>query len=84
MDREYIKVKTQLYDACLSAVQLRIDNAQQAMKAAQESRDNETKSSVGDKYETGRAMMQGAQERNKVQLIAAMQLKQQLLSLIHI
>lgn len=71
-------IKTKLYQACMDATQLRIDQAQKAMDAAQESRDNETKSSVGDKYETGRAMMQSQQERNKVQMIKAIQLQQQL------
>ena len=36
----------------------KIDEAKSSISAAKESRDNETKSSVGDKYETGRAMAQ--------------------------
>ena len=39
-----------------------------AIDAARESRDNETKSSVGDKYETGRAMVQMEIEKNQAQL----------------
>ena len=76
MDKTKLKIK--LYEACLNAIGQRIQTAQTAMQSAEESRNNETKSSVGDKYETGRAMMQNERERNKVQLINAMQLKQAL------
>lgn len=39
-----------------------------ALASVTESRDNETKSSVGDKYETGRAMMQLEEEKYRTQL----------------
>lgn len=70
--------KAKLYQTCLEEIGQRIATAKKAMEAAEESRDNETKSSVGDKYETSRAMMQGEQERNKIQLINALQQKQEL------
>ncbi len=59
-------------------VQDKIDNALNSIESAKEARDNETKSSVGDKYETGRAMMQFEIEKNKVQLSKANQLKNDL------
>jgi Transcription elongation factor, GreA/GreB, C-term. len=70
--------KERLYHTCLEEINQRIATARKAMEAATESRNNETKSSVGDKYETGRAMMQNEQERNKIQLINAIQQKQEL------
>ena len=39
-----------------------------AIESAKESRNSDTKSSAGDKYETGRAMMQIEIEKNEVQL----------------
>lgn len=45
------------------------------MEAAQASANEETKSSAGDKYETGRAMMQLELEKNAVQLAEATKLK---------
>lgn len=47
----------------------------QTIKAAKESRDNETKSSVGDKYETGRAMVQMELEKSQAQLAQTENLK---------
>ncbi|MEO1624301.1 MAG: 3-oxoacyl-ACP synthase [Bacteroidota bacterium] len=72
--------KQRLFDHCLSLVDQRIDSAKQAMEAAEEAMQEETKSSVGDKYETGRAMMQIEREKYKLQLIKAMQLRRELQS----
>lgn len=44
------------------------------MAAAQESSNTETKSSAGDKYETGRAMAQQERDRHAMQLHEAQQL----------
>ncbi|HEY0744993.1 MAG TPA: hypothetical protein VGD40_26190 [Chryseosolibacter sp.] len=46
----------------------RIEAAQEAIRMAQDSANDETKSSAGDKYETGRAMMQLEIEKNATQL----------------
>lgn len=59
----------------------RIETANRDIQLAIESRDNETKSTAGDKYETGRAMVQFELEKNKVQLNKAIQLKNQLLQI---
>lgn len=67
-------LKTQLHAACQQYVQERIEACQHAMHAAQESANSETKSSAGDKYETGRAMAQNERDRNAVQLQQAKQL----------
>ncbi|MDB5156930.1 MAG: 3-oxoacyl-ACP synthase [Mucilaginibacter sp.] len=52
----------------MGAAQQGIDEAQQASK-------DDTKSSAGDKYETGRAMMQQETDRNMAQLNEANKLK---------
>jgi transcription elongation GreA/GreB family factor len=69
-------LKHQLYNACSRYVDQRIQSAQQAIDAAQESANDETKSSAGDKYETGRAMAQLEIEKNRSQLAEANKLKQ--------
>lgn len=51
-------MKEELLRLALTKVQLRLDEAQKAMRAAQTAANEETKSSAGDKYETGRAMAQ--------------------------
>jgi transcription elongation GreA/GreB family factor len=50
----------------------------QAILSAKESRDDETKSSVGDKYETGRTLMQLEVEKNKGLLSKTEKLKSDL------
>jgi hypothetical protein len=71
-------LKLVLHAACAAFVQQRIEAAQAAMLTAQESANSETKSSAGDKYETGRAMAQEERNRNAVQLQQALQLQGEL------
>jgi transcription elongation GreA/GreB family factor len=71
-----IKLKQQLYALCEAYIEQRIATAQDAIRTAQSSANEETKSSAGDKYETGRAMMQLEIEKNTVQLAEAQKLKQ--------
>lgn len=71
-----MKLKQLLYDRCVEYVNQRVETAQQAISIAQASANQETKSSAGDKYETGRAMMQLEVERNTHQLTEALKLKQ--------
>jgi len=71
-------LKTQIYNTLQELIELRITTAQKAIASAEEARDNETKSSVGDKYETGRAMMHLEKEKNQVQLSKAFETKKKL------
>ncbi|GAA3946722.1 3-oxoacyl-ACP synthase [Hymenobacter algoricola] len=71
--------KQTLYARCQTYVQDRLTAIQAAIDAAQESANSETKSSAGDKYETGRAMAQNERDRNLVQLQQARQLQGELL-----
>jgi transcription elongation GreA/GreB family factor len=74
-------MKQSFFAACLAYVQQRIDTATEAMRAAQESANSETKSSAGDKYETGRAMAQLERDRHAQLLAEAQRMKQDLLQL---
>ena len=67
--------KRLLYNNLLQRLDLQIDSTQKALQSTKESRDNETKSSVGDKYETGRAMMQLEQGRLESQLNKTLHLR---------
>lgn len=71
-------IKRQLYSACSEFVKQRIANAQHAVNTATESGNDETKSSAGDKHETGRAMAQLEQEKSGKQLLEALELKKML------
>jgi hypothetical protein len=66
--------KSAFHTACLEYVKQRLDEARAGMAAAQESSNTETKSSAGDKYETGRAMAQQERDRHAMQLHEAQQL----------
>ncbi|SDL33025.1 hypothetical protein SAMN05421823_105217 [Catalinimonas alkaloidigena] len=61
-----------------AVVDEKIATAQAAIASAKESRDGETKSTAGDKYETGRAMMQIEMDRHEAQLGKALALKNEL------
>lgn len=71
-------LKQKLYSLCLQQIEQRILNAQTAINNAKESANDDTKSSAGDKHETGRAMAQLEQEKSANQLNEALALKQSL------
>jgi transcription elongation GreA/GreB family factor len=71
-------IKEQLIYKIMHLLNQRIEQAKKAIQTAKESRDNETKSSVGDKYETGRTLMQMEVEKNRVQLNITEKLKAEL------
>jgi hypothetical protein len=76
-----INIKESLYNHCMRYVQERIARIQNEIDLHQAAANEETKSSAGDKYETGRAMAQLDIERNSVQLREAEKLKSILQSL---
>lgn len=57
------RVKQQLYEYCQRYVRDRSARIRKQLEDLRESLDSETKSSSGDKHETGRAMIQLEQER---------------------
>ena len=70
-----IELKSRLFELCSGAIDQRISHAREALDLAQESANNESKSSAGDKHETGRAMAQLEAEKATAQLNEAMDLK---------
>jgi transcription elongation GreA/GreB family factor len=75
--------KEALFQHCLGYVQQRIGRIQAEIEQAQNSANEETKSTAGDKYETGRAMAQLEIERNLIQLKEAEKLNSILHALPH-
>lgn len=63
---------------CLDLVGSKIEITKKEMEAAQASANEETKSSAGDKYETGRAMSQNERDMHARQLAELMQTQKQL------
>lgn len=68
------EVKEKLLAACRHYANKRIAVAREAMQNAQQSANEEDKSSAGDKYETGRAMMQIERDQAAVMLEEAQKL----------
>lgn len=68
-------LKQAAFDACMHHVNERIETARQAMEHAQQAANQEGKSSAGDKYETGRAMMQIERDKAAQQLAEAIKLR---------
>lgn len=78
---DYLQIKKKLHQKCLSAIQKRIEHTQSAMNQAQCAANQEGKSSVGDKYETTRSMMQIERNRNAEQLSEILKLHRVLLQI---
>jgi transcription elongation GreA/GreB family factor len=71
-------LRQQLLSQCRTVVHQRIASAEEAIRMAQQSANEEGKSSAGDKYETGRAMAQLEIEKASGQLAEGNKLKQAL------
>lgn len=71
--------KQNLYHFCLTFIEGRINRIQNNIVDIQESLTSETKSSAGDKHETGRAMLQLEREKLGQQLADAEKIRQVLL-----
>ena len=68
-------LKETLYQLCLDYVKARLEVAEQGIRETQQAQNDDTKSSAGDKYETGREMMQQETNRHLVQLDEANKLR---------
>ena len=73
-----LELKQQLYIQCVDFVEERLSNIQNQIKEIQESLTSETKSSAGDKHETGRAMLHLEREKAGQQLAEVEKLKEAL------
>lgn len=68
-------IKSQLYVRCLELVEQQVNRLQQSIEDIQSAANNETKSSAGDKYETGRAMAQLEKDKLNQQLARLLSLR---------
>ena len=73
-----MKIKQELYDVCQEHIDERLKSIKDSIREVQESLLSETKSSAGDKHETGRAMLQLEREKLGNQLLEVEKLKQKL------
>ena len=63
-----MNIKQQLYKHCQEFVNQKLDTIQKTILSNKEALNSETKSSAGDKHETGRAMLQLEMEKAGQQL----------------
>ncbi|NMM47535.1 3-oxoacyl-ACP synthase [Marinigracilibium pacificum] len=68
MTNKETELKNKIHQYCIDETTKKIALIEQGMKEAQDSANNETKSSAGDKYETGRAMAQLEKDKFSAQL----------------
>lgn len=71
-----LQLKQEVHQACISKVEDQINALQKALNQAKEALESETKSSAGDKHETGRAMAQLEMEKLGSQYKSALLLRQ--------
>ncbi|MEE9431832.1 MAG: hypothetical protein V3V16_12365 [Melioribacteraceae bacterium] len=76
-----VEIKRKLVSLCEEYVNNKISVAQEAIDNAQKSANEETRSSAGDKYETGRSMMQLEIEKFSAQLNEGLNLKKTLIQI---
>lgn len=69
-------IKQSLYNACFQFIENRLLTVQKTINEIQESLTSETKSSAGDKHETGRAMLQLEREKAGNQLAEIVKVKE--------
>jgi transcription elongation GreA/GreB family factor len=65
---DHLQLKKDLFRKCSEHVEARIRAIKAALDSVYQSKLEETKSSAGDKFETGRAMMQMEEEKLKTQM----------------
>jgi transcription elongation GreA/GreB family factor len=71
-------LKEALFQQCVAHVNMRLQTIQTIISSHQKALSSETKSSAGDKHETGRAMLQLEMEKAGQQLAAVQQMQQTL------
>ena len=70
-----LKIKEALFEQCEEFVNKRLYNIENVISSNQKALQSETKSSAGDKHETGRAMLQLEMEKAGQQLAGITQMK---------
>lgn len=74
-----MSIKYQIYKTCLELTQTKIDLCEKELALLNASQNSETKSSMGDKYETSREMMQ----RERDNLAATLHTHKTAMALLH-
>ena len=72
-----MNIKQQLYNHCQEFVNQKLQTIQKTILSNKEALNSETKSSAGDKHETGRAMLQLEMEKAGQQLKVVQQMQEQ-------
>ncbi len=75
MGNSRIDIKIKLHALCLELLNEKIKESREVIEEIQQAANQETKSSAGDKYETGRAMLQQEQDKYGRQLMEALKQK---------
>ena len=70
-----LKIKEALFSQCQSFVNKRLQTVEAVLSSNQKALQSETKSSAGDKHETGRAMLQLEMEKAGQQLVGITQMQ---------
>lgn len=73
-----LSLKSLIYESCASYLQKRFEVMEHRLNELNDSLEAETKSSVGDKYETGRAMLHLEKDKQMQQLAVLLKHKKQL------
>lgn len=73
--KDFQHIKRELYDACLHFVNSRMETVKNVIASNKKALFSETKSSAGDKHETGRAMLQLEMEKAGQQLAGINQME---------
>lgn len=63
MNQDIVNLKREVHQHCVAEINTRIGHLKDSLKGFQDAANEETKSSAGDKYETGRAMMHLEKEK---------------------
>jgi len=71
-----LKIKKKLYEACLLFVDEKYNTVTSIIESNKKALFSETKSSAGDKHETGRAMLQLEMEKASQQLAVIIEMKE--------
>lgn len=73
--KDSLKIKKKLYEACLLFVEKKHNTVTAIIESNKKDLFTETKSSAGDKHETGRAMLQLEMEKASQQLVVVDEMK---------
>lgn len=76
MTKNNLEIKQALYEQCAVFVSNRLETVKKQIAQIQESLSSETKSTAGDKHETGRAMLQLEREKAGQQLAEINKIKE--------